>query len=94
MNEAMAAGLPVVISDDVGCADDLVRNGENGFVYPVNDIASLRDALIATLQPGRADAMGACSREILSTWSFTEDLVALKAALRHVTKLPIQQIGG
>lgn len=85
VNEAMAAGLPVVISDDVGCADDLVRNGENGYVYPVNDIAALRDALIATLQPGRADAMGERSLQIIAAWGFEEDLAALKLALRHVT---------
>jgi glycosyltransferase involved in cell wall biosynthesis len=85
VNEAMASGLPVVISDDVGCADDLVRNGENGYVYPVNDIDALRDALIATLQPGRAAAMGQSSRKILATWSFDEDIAALKAALRQVT---------
>jgi glycosyltransferase involved in cell wall biosynthesis len=94
VNEAMAAGLPVVVSDDVGCADDLVRNGENGYVYPVNDVAALRDALIATLQPGCADVMGECSREIVATWSFAEDLAGLKAALRQVTGLAVSPDAG
>ena len=85
-NEAMAAGLPVVVSDDVGCAVDLVRNGENGFVYPVGDITALCDALIATLKPGRAAAMGERSREIISKWSYAEDLDALRSALHWVTR--------
>ena len=93
-NEAMAAGLPVIVSDDVGCAVDLVRNGENGYVYPLGDIAALRDALAATLAPDRRESMGQRGREILSRWSYREDLVALKAALQCVTKLPIQKISG
>ena len=86
VNEAMAAGLPVIVSDDVGCAVDLVRHGENGFVYPVGDVSALRDALAATLQPGIAASMGQRSREIISGWSYEEDLDGLRAALRFVTR--------
>jgi glycosyltransferase involved in cell wall biosynthesis len=85
VNEAMAAGLAVVVSDDVGCADDLVFNGENGYVYPVGNVDALRDALEKSLLHGEAQRMGQRSREIISTWSYTEDLVALKQALRHIT---------
>ncbi len=34
VNEALNFGLPVVVSDKVGCAADLVRPGWNGFVVP------------------------------------------------------------
>jgi glycosyltransferase involved in cell wall biosynthesis len=90
-NEAMAAGLPVIVSDDVGCAADLVLDGENGFVYPVGDVAALRDALVSALSPGRAAAMGARSRAIISRWSYAEDVEGLRAALRFTTRknLPI-----
>ncbi|MGI4755216.1 MAG: glycosyltransferase family 4 protein [Janthinobacterium lividum] len=33
VNEAMAASLPVIVSSRCGCAEDLVRHGENGFVF-------------------------------------------------------------
>jgi glycosyltransferase involved in cell wall biosynthesis len=45
VNEALACGTPVVVSDAVGCAPDLVREGETGAVYPVGDIPALADAL-------------------------------------------------
>jgi glycosyltransferase involved in cell wall biosynthesis len=38
--EAMASGLPVVVSD-VGEARDVVRHGEHGFLYPPGDVADL-----------------------------------------------------
>ncbi len=85
-NEAMAAGLPVIVSDDVGCAVDLVRSGENGFVYPVGDRSALCRALQSALEPGRAQAMGARCRDILARWSYAEDVEGLRAALRHVTR--------
>lgn len=85
VNEAMAAGLAVVVSDDVGCADDLVVNGENGYVYPVGNVDALRDSLEKVLSSDEAQRMGQRSREIISGWSYTEDLAALKGALRHIT---------
>lgn len=41
VNEAMAAGLPVIVSDRVGCAPDLVVDGETGFSYPSGDVRAL-----------------------------------------------------
>ena len=90
-NEAMAAGLPVIVSDDVGCAADLVVHGENGFVYPVGDVEALRSCLETTLQPGRAAAMGERSRQIISRWSYAEDLEGLRTALRFSTRKNLLQ---
>jgi glycosyltransferase involved in cell wall biosynthesis len=46
MLEAMAAGLPVVVTP-VGAVPSIVRSGENGLVVPVGDVARLRAALAA-----------------------------------------------
>src|SRR5205823_815927 len=46
VNEALATGLPCAVSDAVGCAPDLIRDGETGYAHPLDDIA----ALAATLE--------------------------------------------
>lgn len=84
-NEAMAAGLAVIVTSDVGCAADLIRNGENGFVYPIGDVPALSQALEETLRPGAPERMGKRSEEIIAHWGYAEDIAGLKAALRHVT---------
>jgi glycosyltransferase involved in cell wall biosynthesis len=86
VNEAMASGLPVIVTNEVGSAIDLVRQGENGYVYPMGDIPALKNALAAVLVPGAAKVMGQRSRERMSTWSFREDVEGLRAALVSVTR--------
>ena len=70
VNEAMAAGLPVIVSQESGCARDLVQAGRNGFTFPARDL----NALTQRLQDVASDscdrlAMGAESREIIRQWS-------------------------
>ncbi|HKU99238.1 MAG TPA: glycosyltransferase family 4 protein [Vineibacter sp.] len=82
VNEVMNAGKPVVASDRVGSARDLIQDGVNGFVYPFGDIDALAARLRETLADrGRLVAMGAESRRIIDTWSFSQNLAGLKAAL-------------
>lgn len=45
VNEAMNFGLPAVVSDLAGCASDLVKEGENGSVYPCQNIPRLQACL-------------------------------------------------
>lgn len=45
VNEAMACGLPVVVSDAVGCAPDLVDDGATGYRYACGSVAALAVAL-------------------------------------------------
>ena len=46
VNEAMASGLPVLLSNRCGCAPDLVREGENGFTFDPYDVSQLTDLLV------------------------------------------------
>jgi glycosyltransferase involved in cell wall biosynthesis len=85
INEVMNAGRAVIVSDQVGCGPDLVRNGENGLIFPAGDIAALAAALGRILaDPETGRAMGAKSRAIISNWSFSEDLTGLRQAIRAV----------
>ena len=51
VNEAFACGLPVLCSRYAGCADDLLRPGENGWLFDPTDpggfVSALREALTA-----------------------------------------------
>ncbi|MCW5733953.1 MAG: glycosyltransferase family 4 protein [Enhydrobacter sp.] len=49
VNEAMACGLPAVVSDMVGCGPDLIEEGATGAVFPLGDVAGLADAIDRTL---------------------------------------------
>jgi len=44
VHEAMACGLPAIVSDRVGCADDLITP-HTGLVFPAGDIDRLRRAM-------------------------------------------------
>jgi glycosyltransferase involved in cell wall biosynthesis len=85
VNEAMDAARAVVVSDDVGCQPDLVRDGVNGRVYPARDVDALTQALEDVLAtPERARVMGAAGLEIIRRHGFEEDLAGLRHALGDV----------
>lgn len=82
LNEAMNFALPVVVTDKVGTAGDLVEHGVNGFVYPVGDVAKLAEylrRLVRDVELRRA--MGRQSLERVSEWTFEKDVRAVVEAL-------------
>jgi 1,2-diacylglycerol 3-alpha-glucosyltransferase len=70
VNEAMASGLPVLVSERCGCAPDLVKNGINGFTFDPYDIEGMI-ARMLQISGDKCDlaAMGQASREIIRGWS-------------------------
>ena len=83
INEAMAHSLPVISGYADGSADDLVRDGENGFRLRIGSAAELAGKLGAVLDdPARAARMGAVSRDwITSRFSFEAYIQRIEAAL-------------
>ncbi len=70
VNEAMNFELPLVLSDKVGCAEDLVQSGKNGFIVPSDDVQSLADRLSDLVSDSNLRAcFGAHSREIIESWN-------------------------
>ena len=87
VNEAMNFNLPVVASDRVGCAPDLVHGGKNGVVFRSGDEEGLARELAALVaNPDLRAAYGAASRTIVSEWSIehTADGI-VQAALQATT---------
>jgi glycosyltransferase involved in cell wall biosynthesis len=85
VNEVMNAARPVIVSDDVGSAADLIEDGVNGCIYPVGNVDELTDALRRVLDvPGAAAAMGQRAFERIQGWGFEEDVAGLRRALAAV----------
>ena len=74
VNEAMAAGLPVVVSKCCGCSDDLVEHEGNGLLFPADREEELTAALL------RADRWSSRDRESMSRRS--EQLIT-RYSLQH-----------
>lgn len=70
VNEAMAAGLPVLVSERCGCVADLVAPGRNGFTFDPSDTAALTGLMLQIAgDKARRAALGRESVEIISDWT-------------------------
>ena len=70
VNEAMACGKPVLVSEKVGCAIDLVKNGENGFIFKSGNVDDLIDK-IKCFNHDNIVLYGIRSKEIIEEYNFT-----------------------
>ncbi|MDE0821943.1 MAG: glycosyltransferase, partial [Opitutales bacterium] len=80
VQEAMACGLPVIVTDATGAAD-LVTDGRNGFVVPAGDAQSIADRLAHLIQcPSLLPTLGRCALDTVKNTNmqaFTESLANL-----------------
>jgi glycosyltransferase involved in cell wall biosynthesis len=83
VNEALNFGLPVVVSDKVGCAADLVRPGWNGLVVPAGDPMALTGALEQlVVDEDLRRTFGERGRELVSEYSVEACADGIVAACR------------
>ena len=69
VNEAMASGLPVAVSRQCGCHEDLVQDGVNGITFEAKSHESIAAALRTLLHDRHRWAeMGQASQRIISGW--------------------------
>ena len=70
VNEAMNFSLPVIVSDQVGCSADLVRDGENGYIFSSGDVTALENCLLSLVGSSeRRETYGRRSSEIIADYS-------------------------
>ena len=87
MNEAMNFKLPIIVTEVVGTAYDLVKNNQNGFIIKVGDIKLLSEKISFLNQNrGIIKRMGEKSFEIVQKWNYEEDVKGIKNAFEYVTK--------
>lgn len=68
VNEAMASGRPVIVSDKVGCASDLV-NDSTGWVFPFDQPEILQKLLVGMVKD-QLNVMGLRAENFIKDWSF------------------------
>jgi glycosyltransferase involved in cell wall biosynthesis len=85
VNEAMACGLPIIVTSVAGCASDLVKPERNGFVVAPADVSSLTAAM--TVLAGSSDLcknMGSNSKQYIARFTAESWATSIKSAVNVV----------
>ena len=86
VNEALACGLPVIVSDACGCAPDLV-GPDNGWSIPCGDEEALRRTLADAFQcRGEWPAMGQAGQQKVAGHTFGALAQGVKEALSSISQ--------
>lgn len=86
VNEAMCAGLPIVISKELGCTPDLLIDGVNGRCFDTGNVDQLANALQQIVSSSSLRrSMGAAGRRIIDGWSYAQCAAGLRLALASAT---------
>ena len=94
VNEAMASGLTVLVSNRCGCASDLVRESENGWTFDPTNEEQMADLMLRIASDEEArERMGARSSEIIAEWGPDRFASGLTGALQAAFSIPIKKIG-
>lgn len=88
VNEAMYYGNPVISSDAVGSAFDMIQNGKNGFIVPEQDSNALyRSMRIVLSNDEKRVKMGKNSKEIVENrFSYQNMVEGFNKAIKYVKK--------
>jgi glycosyltransferase involved in cell wall biosynthesis len=83
INEAAAAGLPLIVSRACGAASELVVDGENGYLVRPHDIDGIAATLTSLFNRPAAlrTAMGAASRRVVASWGIDRFAESFSAAV-------------
>ena len=87
VNEAMASGLPVLVSNEVGCTSTLVKEGINGFIFSPLSPDGLTELLVKAgeIPDNVAKEMGRRSEEIISEWDLDRFCSGVYDAINYVS---------
>ncbi len=86
VNEAMYYENPVIASDAVGSAFDMIENGKNGFIVPEKDSNALYNSMkIIISDDEKREEMGKISKRIVkSGFSYKNMVDGFNKAIRYV----------
>ena len=96
VNEAMAAGLPVIVSSACGCTNDLVIHNKTGWIFNSDDADNLCELLhLSDLQePENRQSMAASAKEQVAKFDVKSFALALNDSCQHAVSVQKKSIRG
>lgn len=86
VNEAMACGIPAIVSDRVGCGPDLVDDGFTGYVFPFGDILKLAEVIMSVaLDQTKLEELALNALDRVQEYTIEETVKGTVAAVQYVT---------
>lgn len=79
VNEAMACGKAILVSNKVGCAADLVKPDQNGMIFTAGSIEDISEKMAYLINKGKTELaqIGKNSKHIIEGWNFTKQAYAI-----------------
>ncbi|MGZ3759171.1 MAG: glycosyltransferase family 4 protein [Bacteroidia bacterium] len=95
VNEAMAAGLPIILSNKINAAHTLLKEGINGFYFDPLNNKQMADAILRfnSLSPKQKKAMSACSLDYIREMDYSNMGNNLVKALIKIKAAPYKAPG-
>ena len=90
VNEAMAAGIPAIVSDRVGCGPDLVAQGVTGFQFGFGNVRSLAEAMrkFVTLSSEERAKMGTnAENRVFENYSVMAAVDGINEAIAYACRM-------
>jgi glycosyltransferase involved in cell wall biosynthesis len=92
VNEAMACGRPAIVSDQVGCAADLIVEGETGWTFPFGDWQTFTELLVQIAEvPEQVHGMSEVCVELVQSFSPLAAANGIAQAVQFVASQPQQK---
>ncbi|MEO6490245.1 MAG: glycosyltransferase family 4 protein [Ferruginibacter sp.] len=83
INEAMACGRALLVSDKCGAAVDLVKDGVNGFIFRSDDETDLRIKMEkCALSKDQLISFGTASLKMIASWNYTTSCETIEAVVK------------
>jgi glycosyltransferase involved in cell wall biosynthesis len=84
VNEAMASGLPCIVSDRVGCGPDAIDRGVTGDIHAMGNVDALAELMAQYADPAKLAAMGQNAKRKIESYSVPAAADALLDAVEIV----------
>ena len=83
LNEAMNFSLPIIVSDGVETANEMLNEGENGYLFRAGDVEDLKNKIEDAIMSKRLKEMGKKSKEIVEKSGYAEMIEGWKNAIKY-----------